>query len=420
MNRTHRTNRSLLSSLTTLLFTFLLVGFPALAFAAGASSAPVVPSQPADSDLICHTSDPDECYPRVFQPTDEFQTVHEDQELPPGLHVRLNIWTGQREAKINDPTEAGDPSLEGLPVDQGIVVVDPEKQPEDLPIIPKGAPAYDNVGAVKEPPQHVAGQFYESLSVLKSGVVSDDAAFTQALEELEDLSHDIYYGLKITEDSEAVKGLLCILADQSSDTSSSTLQAASILAGALSNNPTALKAVADKWPEFMGSKCPQKDQTLGDVIYSNIGHSRVSDAGRIVKAKISALNGLIKDDAIRADFLEKGGMKQLAGVLAGQSGKSEAKSWAAAQRKVGQLALDNFLDEDMGATLGEWPTAARLGGSECQTQASQQDQEGCWDHHVERIMNENKKDRSHWSKDLHDRLVQVRKGQRESAGHGEL
>lgn len=417
MTRSQRTNRSPLSSLTTLFFALLLFGFPVLAFAAG-SAAPASPSQRAGSDLICHTSDPDECYPRIFQPTDEFQTVHEDQELPPGLHVRLNIWTGHKEAKINDPTEAADPSLEGLPIDQGIVVVDPEPA-DDVPVIPKGAPTYDNEGAVKEP-QHEAGHFYESLTILKSGVVSDEAAYSSALEDLEDLSHDIYYGVKVTEDSEAVKALLCLLADQSPDeTSSRTSQASAILAGALSNNPTALKAVADKWPEFMGSKCPQKDESLGDVIYSKIGSSSALDAGRIIKAKIGALNGLIKDDAIRADFLEKGGMKQLVNVLVGPQDVSEAKTWAAAQRKVGQLALDNFLDEEMGATLGQWPTTARLSEAECESLASERE-EGCWDHHVERIMKENKKDTSHWSKDLHDRLGQVRQAQREDATHGEL
>lgn len=413
--------RSWLGSLTALFFTLFLVGFPALAVAAASASASASPasqSQLADSDLICHTSDPKECYPRIFQPTDEFQTVHEDQQLPVGLHVRLNISTGHREAKINDPTEATDPSLEGLPVDQGIILVD-QGQPDDDPVIPKGAPAYDNVGAVKEP-RHEAGNFYESLVVLKSGVVSDDAAFSSALEDLEELSHDLYYGVKVTEDPEAVNALLCLLADQGSDTASSrTALAAAILAGALSNNPTALKAVADKWPEFMSSKCPHKDDALGDVIYSNIGSSSAVDAGRVIKAKIGALNGLIKDDAIRADFLNKGGMEQLVAVLAGPEDVSDSKTWVAAQRKVGQLALDNFLDTEMGATLGQWPTAAKLSESECQSHASQKE-EGCWDYHVERIMKENKKDRSHWSKDLHDRLGQVRRAQRESGAHDEL
>jgi nucleotide exchange factor SIL1 len=187
------------------------------------------------------------------------------------------------------------------------------------------------------------------MKMLKSGVVSDEAAFSSALESLEDLSHDIYYGVQVTEDTEAVKALLCILADGSATVSDTiTAHAASVLAGALSNNPTAIKAVAGKWPTYMASTCPQKDTPLGKVIYNHIGSSL---AGRVVKAKVGALNGLIKDDVIRADFLEQGGMKQLVSVLARPAaaveGSSEQKIWATAQRKVGQLALDNFLDEEM-------------------------------------------------------------------------
>lgn len=426
MHRSSRINYSPLSSFITLLFAFLLVAFPALALAASASpSSASQPSQPAGADLICHTENPSECYPRVFQPTDEFQTVHEDQELPPGLHVRLNIWTGHREAKINDPTEI-DPSLEGLPVDQGIIAVDPE-QPE-APVIPKGAPAYDNVGAVKGP-EHEALYFYEALEMLKSGIIKDDKAFDSALEDLEDICHDIYYGVKVTEDPQVMKALLCLMADQgvdapNSDTTPRNSQAASVLAGALSNNPTALKAVAKTWPELMGSTCPgaKEKGTLGDAFYSSIMPSNGGDldsasTAKTVKAKVSAINGLIKDDSIRAEFLENDGMKHLVEVLTVP--ETSNKAWAGAQRKVGQLALDNFLDEEMGATLGQWPTKAKLSNVQCETDIFQSD-EGCWQHHVERIMKENSKDDGHWSKDLHSRLSNVKVKQARSSGHSEL
>jgi nucleotide exchange factor SIL1 len=426
MHRSSRIGYSSLSSFITLLFAFLLIAFPALALAASASGSSVSqPSQPAGADLICHTEDPSECYPRIFQPTDEFQTVHEDQELPPGLHVRLNIWSGKREAKINDPTEI-DPSLEGLPVDHGIIAVDPE-QP-DSPVIPKGAPAYDNVGAVKGP-EHEALYFYEALEMLKSGVVKDDKAFDSALEDMEDICHDIYYGVKVTEDPEVMKALLCLMADQgvdapSSDTTPRNSQAAAILAGALSNNPTALKAVAKTWPEFMSSTCPgaKEKGTLGDTFYSSImpsngGDLDSSSAAKTVKAKVSAMNGLIKDDSIRAEFLANNGMKHLLEVLTVSD--TSNKAWGAAQRKAGQLALDNFLDEEMGATLGQWPTKAKLSKIQCETQGFQSD-EGCWHHHVERIMKENSKDSDHWSKDLHERLSKVKVKEARFAGRSEL
>ena len=41
----------------------------------------------------------------VFIPTSEWQTLKKDQGIPRGLHVRLNVQTGEREAKLLDGTE---------------------------------------------------------------------------------------------------------------------------------------------------------------------------------------------------------------------------------------------------------------------------------------------------------------------------
>src|SRR4051794_9995054 len=57
------------------------------------ASAPSSPSPPGSSSLICHTNNPLECYPRIFQPTADFQIVHDDQSLPPGLLIRLTSAT---------------------------------------------------------------------------------------------------------------------------------------------------------------------------------------------------------------------------------------------------------------------------------------------------------------------------------------
>ncbi|PNY24825.1 Histone-lysine N-methyltransferase SMYD3 [Tolypocladium capitatum] len=323
-----------------------------------------IPPALADSkpDLICHSSNPKECYPRVFQPTDEFQIVHDDQELPKGLHVRLNIWTGKKEAKFNVPGE-GDPALEGLPVDQAIVVVEPQ-QP-DAPRVPKGAPEYEPVGKVKEPSQHESESFSSIMKALGSGVKPDNHVFDEALEALEELSHDIYYGLKIAEDMDVVKALFCLMADQKAPGSEGFTprdqQAASILASALQNNPPALEQVAKVWPKLVDHKCPGNDKILRETLYSSfIPASNVDPAGAKlsasrVKAKVSTINGLIKGGSIRSEFLNNGGMEGLLKILV-----PEEKEWAGAQRKVGQLVLDNFLDEDMGAELEQWPKVPKL------------------------------------------------------------
>ncbi|UNI15022.1 nucleotide exchange factor sil1 [Purpureocillium takamizusanense] len=376
------------------------------------------------AELICHTSDPKDCYPRIFQPTHEFQTVHDDQELPNGLHVRLNIWTGKKEAKINVPGET-DPSLEGLPVEQAVMVVDPDESQDDSPPkVPKNAPQYDPVGKVKEP-KFAAEGFAEGMKMLRNGVVSDGLALDEALEGLEDLSHDMYYGLKIAEDPEVIRSLFCLMTSEVPPSTDPRFtprdqQAASILASTLQNNPPALTQVTKDWVKLTGSTCPGAGKTLGEAIYSSFVPSRNTDASDAKqsaarsKAKVSVVNGLIKDAAVRKDFLAKGGMGGLVEVLV-----PEEVEWAAAQRKVGQLALDNFLDEDMGAELGQWPRAARVADEQCREGATGGGGEGCWDHHVARIMKANKGNKNHWSRDLNDRLAAARKGASGAPRHHE-
>ncbi|KAG5979572.1 hypothetical protein E4U55_005017 [Claviceps digitariae] len=406
-------------------------------FAAPAVARDAASSTPPKSDLICHTSNPDECYPRIFQPSNEFQIVHDDQEIPKGLHVRLDMSTGKKEAKINVPDEK-DPSLEGLPVDRAMVVVEPEAQHDDeeeqgqqrQPKIPKGAPGYEPVGKVKGP-EHESGPFYEGLKTLKDGAAATDGpAFDDALELLEDLAHDLYYGLKIAEDADAVRALLCLMSSrqqqQKQTPGSERLgaprdqQAAAILAGALQNNPTALREVTKAWPELSQAKCAyagaHDDDSLGTSLYSSVLPSRndhgtgatAHQAAARVKSKVAVINGLIKDSSIRAEFLREGGMSLLLSILLPQD-----KEWTGAQRKVGQLVLDNFLDEDMGAVLGQWPTTPRLPDAECETTEEEEEEEaqradGCWDYHVARIAKATRASRGDWSRELVDRLAAVR------------
>ncbi|KAM0254769.1 hypothetical protein ACHAQJ_006426 [Trichoderma viride] len=401
-----------------IIFALILGLLLCIAAPAAASSSQHPPKAGSEKPeiLICHnTSKLKDCYPRVFEPTDEFQTVHDDQEVPPGLHYRLNIYTGVKEAKINVPDEIN-PALEGLPIDQAVVLVDQE-QPETIQV-PKGAPKYDSVGKVKEPAQgggaHVeAIAFAETFKMLKSGVVPSDEEFDHGLEGLEELSHDIYYGLKITEDVDVVKALFCLMGTRDGEASqgitSRGQQAAAILAGALSNNPSALNEVAKSWTQLMDSSCPRDGTLIHDQFYYPI--ASVGDSPGKVKAVVSAINGLIKDEEIRKHFLANHGMKQLLGVLS-----PDGEEWAGAQRKVGQLVLDTFLDEDMGAKLGQWPRGPASSNTACETAETSLD-DGCWDYNIERMV---KLNRGQWSKELRKRLAAARKSTSKTPGHGEL
>ena len=378
---------------------------------AGSASANV---DAADVELICHTDNPAECYPKVFQATDEFQIVHDDQDLPIGLHVRLNVATGQKEAKINVPDEVN-PALEGLPVDSVDLVVEPNQpdegtEPVKEPVkIPANAPRYDPVGKIKEPKKEKsedkaeATDFYKSLSILKKGLDVD-----AALEMLEDISHDIYYGLKIAEDYDTVKQLFCLANTDLAATTSRAKLAALTIGSAVQNNPKALAEIERHWPVLREVTCPGSSEPLQTASFRLVSPppSSDQDSPSLAKARISAISGLIKNDAIRKDFLELGGMDSLLQLLAAT--KQSTEEWEPARQKATYLIIDNFLDENMGAILGQWPRATdkQAPDSVCAAQHQQGEEitRQCWDWQARRLTELNRKDQDHWSHELWSRL----------------
>ena len=368
------------------------------------SSSP--PSPAAELDLICHTNNPDDCYPKIFQPTDEFQTVHDDQDLPPGLHVRLNVWTGEKEAKINVPGEQ-DSSLDGLPVDSSVVVVEPE-QGEEEATIPPGAPAYEPVGKIKKPAGE-SGAFFDSLEILKKNLDVDSA-----LEALEDISHDIYYGLKIAENYEAVRSLFCLADAAASDSDVAVLGrarlAALTIAGAVQNNAKALAEVETHWGALKSVQCPASRENLGTAAFRLLppqtGDKRSSTGDlALVKAKTSAIKGLIKSPVIRKDFLENGGPKYLLEALVLET----KEAWGPAQKKIALLVQDIFLDKDMGAVIGEWPRDDQASDEWCSQIDGDSVSEKCWDWEMKRLVQQHGSDKEHWSVELWDWVKEARR-----------
>ncbi|KAK4189708.1 hypothetical protein QBC35DRAFT_492122 [Podospora australis] len=395
---------------------------------------PPAPSPSADVELICHTNNPAECYPKIFQPTDQFQIVHPDQDLPLGLHVRLNIATGQKEAKINVPDEIN-PELAGLPVDSSIVVVEPNQDdsssPPPPPKPPANAPAYDPAGKIKEPPsssKEESTAFYKSLTILKKGLDVDSA-----LESLEDISHDIYFGLKIAEDYDTIRQLFCLAntADLFSSSSSSSPSsektnsrarlAALTLAGTVQNNPKALAEVEKHWQRGLSqpkvSGCIDIPRQLFTFTFTDDNSaSSATTTAAVAKARLSALSGLLKSPIIRVEFLAAGGPEEILSFLnrirSSSSSSSPAGSsdgWEGAYRTAAFLMLDNFLDGEMGAALGEWPRGNQAHDSECLKKDPWQVTAECWDWTAHQFSKHNAKDRDHWSHDLAKKLVQQRK-----------
>ena len=108
---------------------------------ATSSSSPSPLSSPSSADQlsqICPSSDPSSCYPSVFQPTLDFQPILEGQSIPRGLHVRLNMATGEKEARLNVPMESEvGREIETVFAGEGTALLE-VPQPEEVVLITEG------------------------------------------------------------------------------------------------------------------------------------------------------------------------------------------------------------------------------------------------------------------------------------------
>lgn len=410
----------LATSLSALL---LLVASLSLATPAYASTASRASS--GANDLICHTDNPAECYPRLFQATHEFQPVHEDQDLPPGLHVRLNVWTGEREAKINNASEDGPAALQGLAVDRSVVLVDQPADGPAEPILPKGAPVYDPVGMVKEPVRggggHEAAAFAAAVATIKGGVEMQ-TQFGEALEQLDEFAHDMYYGSQLAGDEAAARLLLCLMTARDGGSDARAQQAAAIVAAAVQNNPAALRAMEQAWGRHKAAVCPDdQTSTLGGRVFASLVPS---SRGQLawVRSRLSAINGLLKSDAIMQDFLGSDGLTEMLRLLVTLDGPEHESTRA----RAAHLVMDNFLDGDMGADVTLWPgggtatdadtdrdtSTGGAPGTDTDRECSQGMQAHCWAYQAQKLAEAygaSADASTHWSTELW-RLVQERQG----------
>ena len=297
----------------------------------------------ASADLICHTSHASECYPRTFQPTTYFQRIHDDQDLPAGLHIRVNLKTGKKEAKLNEGEgESGE-------VSKGVVVVEPleSKSEEEEPLFrlhDQQVLQDADQGSIRPPPS-VAGEgvsFYSSQEVLKNASDSSDPnILLQALEILEDLSHDIYWGFALAKDASTVQKLVGLLSRNSSDTRVKA-EAALVFGTAIQNNPAALKAAL--------SHCYNDELPTGpmEAVITALLHEQLP---HLLSRFIYLLSALSQDQTQLINFMNIDGMEILLNVFdaenAGQDGKDRLRL------KIANFVLDHFLQPDFANAVFE-------------------------------------------------------------------
>lgn len=363
------------------------------------------------TSIICEPEDPTDCYPRIFVPTEKFQIIRKGQDIPPALHVRMNIYTGLKEARINVPmeeVEEGSTMQIQIPEGQDVAVVEQPAEEETEPEkpamrdqVPINAPVYESAGKVVPPPPGTddMSTFQKAMMMVQM----ESRAFDLGLADLVELSHDIYYGVEIVKSGPVLEKLICLLLGVGPERKEGKQterdhRAAQILSASLQNNPTALKEVGDYWKLVLYPTCAMdtldgntKSKSPDFVSKFRNQLAKEKDPATL-RWKVTAISHLLKEPKFRSVFLEKNGMELLLAIFLKKGDK-----WDGVKKRVGQLVSDNFLDEGMGAITGSWPSGVASDDKTCQTKGKML-QDGCWEYHVDAY--EDESDGKSWAGDF--------------------
>jgi len=299
----------------------------------------------------------EDCYPVAFQPTSEFQVIRRDQKLPAGLHVRMNLQTGLKEAKLYDRTgdNDNDTSLQAVEV-----VPDEDRQAvsfsglaqavlsssADEPIRPPSTYATD-APIFNRATQQIC---YERAHGRISSPESRDE-LKLALADLEELSHDMYWGQQLTSKPPLLRALLQMFStdgdgvgsEPEASTSEHPLRplAARVLAAACNNNPPAVAATVNATGAEAAARLafPWYSAEMQDLV-----------AAEETPALLSLASALLQDDRVLQLFIQSLGLRRLAppswspAVASGQTRLTPAQA-ALAQRietKMAHLLHDHL------------------------------------------------------------------------------
>ncbi|CAG8508997.1 508_t:CDS:2 [Funneliformis caledonium] len=204
----------------------------------------------------------DECYSKEFVATEEFQEVREGQEIHPGLHVKIDMSTGKKYAKILDPNDnETNKSSEVIIIDEhGNPINQEENASENLLITDKSQTNNkdsdlkfhqdSNESIFSHPfitskhkenvriPHSDHVQFESYLSQLENS--SSIQVINSALDGLEELVHELDFGIKLAR-SQGIKIILALL---DHDSAQIKKKAAIVIGTAMQNNPTAQNDVS--------------------------------------------------------------------------------------------------------------------------------------------------------------------------------
>jgi nucleotide exchange factor SIL1 len=168
-----------------------------------------------------------------FVPTDYWQEVADDEVLPAGLHIRLNLDSGHREAKIADSEGKDSP-------DQAMVVSFDSEDNEGLDGGESSSGEDDEETRIHV--HNVGGEVHVLLQALNDKTISEED-----LDDLNDLAHDLKYGSVIIK--EGLNSLLDLIQNTHSNNRKRE-SAARALGAAIRHNPSSQAFLVDNKVEI--------------------------------------------------------------------------------------------------------------------------------------------------------------------------
>jgi nucleotide exchange factor SIL1 len=322
------------------------------------ANAPAPAHSPkANTVLICHTSHASECYPAIFQPTEYFQQIHDDQSIPPGLHVRLNLATGLKEARLNVPEAEDAPKAD-------LVIIDNTAQ---LPNDWEQAPYLDRSQKVLEDQNREWQETAPSKSGLDDsfapGDVSDKSNYLlaqktvlgssnvqstlSAMEFLTGLSHDLEWGIALARNADLSRTLVEYINPQSGVPIKVRSASAQLLATAVQNNAEALAALLACYTE-----AEQSQYTPTRVVHTALKTSMTREnPDTIFQSRLLfLLTNLAPSLAQLQAFVSDGGLTTLLDLFVSM----EVEPSADGQGRI-RMKIANYLQDHIISTIDGWP-----------------------------------------------------------------
>ncbi len=266
----------------------------------------------------------------------------------------MNLETGLKEARLNVPFPEGDESgteLAAVPVVDEDVVDDEPPRRSLVEQSGKVPPAYSNEGKIQQPPaaSGESGIFTTSVSTILSPISSAEV-IDAALDKLEDLAHEIYWGVEIAKDEAIVRKLVSLLEGETSPS-----KAALVLGSAVQNNAVALTAALSHFSTGHGANDP-----IRLVLHRLYRSPDPKLAERLLYLLSAIMRGGVGQ---RDQFVVKyKALRNL--ILVFKAGEAGTDRRDGVRGRIALLLMDNFFNNEMKDGHSEAGEPSQLTGEE--------------------------------------------------------